>query len=379
MSIAVVDAREWQTLFDLRTGKKIFEDGPVIRMVQGVLERHPYPGDVDQQSNRWVSDTALDVIERYRPQFVFLSYAHQFFSSRFTPLSDAERKTMMEEVFSEAERFVRESGFVPVIVGTGDMTPIIGDIDLSRLDGLGVTSNWSARYAGLHDPSKRDMAFVASHPRIERVVSRNEWFELFGSVPAEPRRVPDYLLVAQEGWTYKAGGTPLRRTSWVPARSSSIPYMTPLGKVDAITDIAGLVEARLTHQPIALILIEGAGTRDFPQPCDLCSNGIEWFYYEPGEGQYLTLATGEHRIFDYPPGYKSYEEDDEKKEYPFSGYFRSIPSSTLGARFRGRSLAVGNRSMFMHMIPGADLSVECFARNLYNQGTMAVIHRMDKE
>ena len=347
-------------------------------MVKGVLERHPYPGDVDQQSNRWVSDTALDMIGRYRPRLVFLSYARQFFCSRFMPLTASERKAMVEAAISEAERFVRESGFVPVILGTGGMTPLIGDIDLSRLDGLAVTSNWSARYIGLHDPSERDLETVASHPRIERVVSRDEWLGLFGIRPAEPRRVPDYLLVAREGWVFKAGGFPLRRANWVQARSFSVPYMTPLGTVDAMTDIAGLIENHLADRPIALILIEGAGSRDFPRSCDLCSNGLGWFYYEPGEGQYLTLATGEQRIFDYPPGYKSYEEDDESKAYPLSGYFTSLPSDTLGNRFGGRSIAVGNRSMFMHIIPGADLSVECFARNLYNQGTMAVIHRMDK-
>lgn len=34
--------------------------------------------------------------------------------------------------------------------------------------------------------------------------------------------------------------------------------------------------------------------------------------------------------------------------------------------------------MFMHMAAGADISVECFARNLYNQGTLAVISYLDK-
>jgi hypothetical protein len=35
--------------------------------------------------------------------------------------------------------------------------------------------------------------------------------------------------------------------------------------------------------------------------------------------------------------------------------------------------------MFMHVVVGADISLECFARNLYNQGTTAVIHRQDKK
>jgi len=31
--------------------------------------------------------------------------------------------------------------------------------------------------------------------------------------------------------------------------------------------------------------------------------------------------------------------------------------------------------MFIHMIFGADVSIECFARNLYNQGCLGVIHK----
>ena len=50
----------------------------------------------------------------------------------------------------------------------------------------------------------------------------------------------------------------------------------------------------------------------------------------------------------------------------------------MGQRLSARSIAVGNRSMFPHMVSGTDVSVECFARNLYNQGCMGVIHRDDK-
>lgn len=38
----------------------------------------------------------------------------------------------------------------------------------------------------------------------------------------------------------------------------------------------------------------------------------------------------------------------------------------------------GRWSMCMHMAAGADISVECFARNLYNQETLAVISYLDR-
>jgi len=50
----------------------------------------------------------------------------------------------------------------------------------------------------------------------------------------------------------------------------------------------------------------------------------------------------------------------------------------MGEGICDRSIAVGNNSMFMHMVTGADMCVECFARNLSNQGALGVIHRQDK-
>ena len=70
MAQVIIDVRQWQNMFDLRTGEKLQQDSPTIRMMQGVLERHPYPGDTDLQSNRWVSETALDLIRVYEPRLV---------------------------------------------------------------------------------------------------------------------------------------------------------------------------------------------------------------------------------------------------------------------------------------------------------------------
>jgi hypothetical protein len=106
-----------------------------------------------------------------------------------------------------------------------------------------------------------------------------------------------------------------------------------------------------------------------------CINSVDWYYYEPGDAQYLTMTTGKHQVFAYPSGYQYHDENDAKKGWPFSGYFLNIPEHTVGMDFPGKSVAVGNHSMFVHMIFGADICIECFARNLYNQGCLGVIHR----
>jgi hypothetical protein len=373
MSLVIVDAREWQKVFDLRTGAVVSEESPEIRMVKGVLSRHHYPGDVENASNAWVSDTALDLIDKYRPQLACLCYAHQYFVSRYTPQTEAQRRDMINAVFEEVKRFVDASGYTPLIIGTGDLCAVAGELDLSRLEGLAISSHWSARYAGLHRPTPADLAYVRGLDHVERVVSRQEWIDLFPGAEHDPERIPEYLLIAREGWTFRTTGTPLRKAVMIPATSPNIPVATPLGSTGTITAIRKLIEANLSDERIALIIVEGIGVKDFPLPFQACNNHVGWFYYEPGEAQYLTVMTGGHQVFAYPTGYKYHDENDNNPDYPYSGYFKTIPEHTLGRDYRGKSIAVGNRSMLTHMVFGAKMAIECFARNLYNQGTMGVI------
>ena len=373
MSLAIIDAREWQNVFDLRTGLKRMDDSPTVRLVKEVLDKHPFPGDLDERANHWVTDTALDVLERYNPNFVFLTYAHQYYAMRFNQPNKAEQQRLIAEAFKEVERFEKESGFTPVVIGTGDMIEVKEYIDLSGLDGLAVTSHWLTRYAGLYSMTKGDLRCLKEHGGIERLVTREEFIELFSGEPVIAERLPELLAVAKEGYCFRS--TLLRRPLMIPAHNYCIPVSGPLNGVTAITDIVGKVEEALWNKKIALILMEGVGCNDFLRPYTTCSNGKEWYTYENGEAQYLTITTGRHQVFAYPAGNRSYLEDDENKEYPFSGYLTSIPEGTIGDRFGGRSVAVGNRSMFMHILTGTDIAFECFARNLSNQGCLGVIHR----
>lgn len=375
MSLAIVDAREWQNLLDLRTGKKTQDERSQTLMLRSILKRHPYPGDVDILSNRWVTDTALDLIDAYEPQLACVVYAHQYFAGRYTPMAEEQRKTMIEDVFSEIGRFTEKSGFTPAIVGSGDMVELAGEIDLSKVDGIAISSHWSARYAGLHRASARDLDYVTSNSAIERVVRRDEWISLFPGTSYQAERIPEYLLVAREGWTFVTTGTPIRKCLRIPGESFRIPISTTLGEAASITEIRALIHAHITKQKIALIIVEGLGVRDFLMPHVPCVNKVDWHYYEPGDGLYLTISTGAHQVFAHPSGYEYHDENDAKREYPFSGYFLDIPQHTLASDFPGKSIAVGNHSMFVHTIFGADICMECFARNLYNQGCLGVIHR----
>ncbi|OPY00120.1 MAG: hypothetical protein A4E58_00160 [Syntrophorhabdus sp. PtaB.Bin006] len=378
MSITVLDAREWQTALDLRTGEKAEPARPIVEIVKDVLRRHPYPGDMDPGSNRWVTDTALDLINGYRPRFVFLTYAAQYFSTRYNAMTKIERTEIIADAFLELERFIDATGFTAVVVGTGDMTPLLGLIDATGVDGLAVSTHWSARYAGLYEPSQDDLKLLNKHPHVERIVPRSEILSLFGGTPEQALRVPEYLMIARTGYAFRTISGAMKTPVMIPSSNFTVPVHTPGHIPQALTDIKNILEESLIEHQVALVIMEGVGLEDFLWPHTPCGNGKEWYYYEPNDAQYLTITTGEHRFLDYPTGYKYFDEVDTAKEYPFSGYFTSIPEGTFASRFPGKSIAVGNKSMFMHMVTGADICVECFARNLYNQGTMAVIHRDDK-
>jgi len=378
-SLAIIDAREWQNQFDLRTGDKSDERGPLVELMKEVLHRHHYPGDSDPGCNRWVTDTALDLITGYNPRFAFLTYAGQYFAGRLGAIDAPKRQAMMAELFLEIERFIGESGFTPIIVGRGGITPLVDVIDLSDLDGIGISTHWSARYAGLHEPSEADLKQLKLEQNIDRIVTKNEFLNLFGGGLENAQFLPDYLLVARRGYAFKALGCTSRKPVMIPDATHHIPFSSPLGQADEITAIRRVIDQGLQQgHKIAFIILEGVGCDDFPWAFTPCGNSRDWFCYEPGDAQHLAITTGRHRILEHPPGYLFHTEDAKENTYPLSGYFKEIPTETIGADFSGRSIAVGNKSMDMHMLTGADLCVECFARNHYNQGTLGVIHRQDK-
>jgi len=373
MSIAVIDAREWQRTFDLKTGASVATNDPTVGMVKEILARHPFPGDVEIAANNWVTDTTLDLIEKYDPQLACVTYSMPYFIFRFNEITAEEKATVIASVFREIHRLVQSSGFTPVIIGSGSLVPLKGYIDLSRLDGLAVASNWSTSYAGIHNPSTRDLEYIDNLPQVEKTVTKEDLLKLFAGSKEEGFRLPDYFVMAKEGYTYKAVGTTLRKPVRIPGHNYFIPVATDLGEVDSITQIRGLVEKNLPQKKIAVIIIEGVGLEDFPLPYKRCVNSVGWYFYETGELQFFAINMGKHNFLSYPQGYRYHEDDDEKQPYPFSGYFRDIPNDTIGAQMGLKRIAVGSRSMLTHATTGADICIECFARNLSNQGLMAVI------
>lgn len=374
MKIGLIDVIDWQAMVDFRDGRPVTVEHPLLGMAAEVIDQHPYPGDLVAGASKWVTDVALDMNNRYQPEFMLLNYANIYFGSVFMPPDKTAHAAQIREVFDEIQRFVEASGFTPVIVGLGDLVSRAGYINIVGLDGMAVAGGISAQYAGLYGASPRDLSSMASHPGVERIVTRDAFRAQFGGAPEFYSRFPDHLLVAREGYVFRGVGSGARRLYQVPKFDPYIPVHTSLGEADSITDVSGLVLQALRQRKVALILVEGVGCETFPLSFRPLSNAYHWHCYTMGDGQYLALTTGQHFVeYPYPPGYRYYVDDAEDKPYPFSGIFAEMPPHTIGQRYPGKSVAVGSRGILTHIIAGTDITIECFVRALYNHGVMAVV------
>lgn len=374
MDIGVIDVIDWQTTVDMRNGEPLQLDHPRIELASQICAAHPYPGDLTVEGARWVTEVALDLNARYAPDYFFLDYASLYFQSVFRPQSEAERAARVAQVFGQIERFLDATGFAPVIVGLGDLMPFNGYIDTLDLACLVSAAGMHTRGAGLFSPSERDLSRMADRQGVARIVSRADLRAELGGCEAFYAVCPDYIAFAEPGYAFRAVNVGCRPLHRMPGHDADLPIYSAFDGGEAMTDVPDLVLKGLQENKVALILVEGVGCETFPLAFRRISNSLHWYRYTMGLDQYLALTSGLHFVeYPYPPGYRYELYENVDKLYPFSGIFEYIPEQTIGRRFAGKSAAVGNRSILTHLAAGTDITVECFARALYNHGVMTVV------
>jgi len=374
VDIGVIDVIDWQTVVDMRDGEPAGSEHAGIDLASEVCASHPYPGDLTTEGTRWVTDVALDLNARYAPDYVFLDYAGLYLQGVFRPQTPSEWGGRVRGVFAEVERFLEATDFAPVIVGLGDLMPFRGYIDTLDLACLVSAAGMNTRGAGLFGPSEADLAKVADREGVSRVVSRGAFRAEFGGRDAFYEACPDAIAFAKPGYVFHGVNVGSRPLHQVPRPADYLPLHSPFAGGDSLTDVPQLVLQGLEEEKVALILVEGVGCETFPLSFRRVSNSFGWYRYTLSPDQYLALTSGRHLVdYPYPPGYRYELHDDVDAPYPFSGIFEYLPEETIGRRFEGRSVAVGNRSILTHLAAGTDIAVECFVRALYNHGVMATV------
>jgi len=374
MTVGLIDVIDWQTTIDFSDGRPIECEHPLVELAADLLPRYRYPGDLTSDADAWVTDMALLLNARYQPNFIFLDYAHPFITAMFRDQTEAEHNANVAATFAQIARFLEATDFTPVIVGLGDLCPMVDYIDITGFESLVSAGGMATRYAGLYNPSARDLSALDDLEGLARVVDREAFCSEFGGVPEHYQRFPDYLLASKEGYIFRGVGTIPRPLYSLPKYERHLPLHTSLGDAAGITDIPDLVLRGLTHEKVALILVEGVGCETFPLSYSPLDNTCNWHCYTVGDFQYLALTTGQHFTErPYHLAYRYFVDDVEDKPYPFSGVYTTLPADTIGRRYAGKSAAVGNRGMFTNLAAGVDIAIECFVRALYNHGAMAVL------
>ncbi len=387
MTYAVLDVREWDIAVDLETGAPLDTetcsiDSSMLNMARQVVKGYPYPGDFALESMEWVTDTALRLWKAYDPNFMFISYAQPGILGGVLDLTRDDWNDLVDRQFQNVDRFIKNTGYTPIIVGLGDMIPLKGYANLSNLDGIGYVRKANRRYAGLFSPSDDDLAKLGDMPGVERVVSKHDFIDLFGAAGSFEHKFPDYLVVAEEGYAFKTMGSSTRIGYKTIARNESIPVYAGLSnaRIHSIVDLRDAIIRNASRQRIALILLDGIGVKDFRGRYNLCDNSVYWYTYCQGDDSYLAISTGKHFQYgDYPPGWLDFTDDVESKTCPYDGFIERPVTDSIGNYLRNvlgvTSAAAGSRSTFTHLAAGADICVECCCCGLYNYGTKAVIYK----
>lgn len=369
--VGIIDVMEWNVCTDMETGRKAEWPGKKWEGITAILARHPYPGDLSAQGNVWVVDQALEMVETFSPSLMILHFANQTFRAMFGGTGDDELEAAFEDLEEQIDRFLDATSYEPLIVGMGGYSPLQGCVDLMRLDGLALGEGMTGTLAGLFNPTARDLGLLKRDTRVLRLVSRERFREHFGGSDAFYRRFPDYLVELEDGWGVRCAWVLARNPSRILRRDDRIPVGTALGDVKTLKDIRPLVESSAAAgRKVALILAEGWSLEDFPFEHSPCPNLLGWYRHDL-KSQLISIFSGKPVVEgEYPPVFRHYREDDV---YPFSVVFNEPSPDLLGRSVQGFSAAVGNRSILPHALFGADITVECYARALYNYGSMAVL------
>ena len=208
MAEILLDVNGWQSLFDFAGGepKDIPDARPDLALAQRIAAEHPYPGDTNPESFKWVTDTALDLYRSYSPDFFFLSYANTNLIKVNTETdADAYRNLNKLEV-SEAMRFAETTGYTPILVSTGDLKKFENIIDTENLESYLSLSTGDPYTAGLFEPTEKDLAYIE---RLEGLSfeKKESFCKKYPSMTeAAKEGLPDVMLFADEHYAFTRCG-----------------------------------------------------------------------------------------------------------------------------------------------------------------------------
>lgn len=373
--VGLIEVEGYSRLLDLRTGGAAEREPRLATAVAEITRRLPYPGDNREEADTWVTDVALKLLDVYPAELVMLDYAQALF---IAANRGAEQQRAFENVFNNIDRFLSVTGYKPLIFGCGGLEPVEELVDLEEILGDDrVFALSGGKYAYISSTALESIAPKrrAALESLSKIIDRKSFLDSLDGdwSPQFAENLGDYIAIANGGVVFRGLGSQGRRIHLTPLLGREVSVHTALEQPSDILDVAPIVKRAIASgDRVALIIVEGADTYDFPMPTAPCRNYSGEFVYQTPWQQYYTLSTGiPYYRYETPLSNRHWLQDN--RSYPFSGRFRRPAESALGQSIGDKkSLAIGNRSIITHVCLGADISAECYCCYMHNHGSLTV-------
>ena len=378
-ALGLLDVHGYQKLFDFRNGERVKCSSPLLSEVGELIHNSPYPGDEKPESDTWVTDLALKMVDLYEPDLVMLDYAQAWFLAMN---QSGDLDAAFQNVFSNVKRFLDNSGYTPMVIGLGGLEKVEKIIDMEALFKSTELTVSNGKYAHF---SRRAYQNVSQETLQElekywHLLTKQEYLDGFTTNYSKEfaDSVSEYIAVAKPGVSFKGMSSMSSFEKLTNSLDKHIPVYTTITPPTDLTQVAPIVsEAVCRGKKVALIMLEGVGLSNFPFPTvDKCQNHDGHFICQLQQ-QYITISTGvpySRSEYRFPLG-KDYWMKDYRP-YPFSARFYRYLNNTINKRIGNKkSISVGNRNIMTHVCLEADISVECYCCFRHNFGTMAVFQQ----
>jgi hypothetical protein len=378
MAHLILDAEGWQNVVDFKTGESLQSwDNPVVDDMLPILSALPYPGDANLDSIEWTGEMGKALYDYYKPDFIMLAYATADFVKSSVPQSAKEEAETHRRLFASAEDFLTHTGCTPLIIGTGGMSEIRGELIEPHMRNRFSQTNGLNPYAGLFRAARGEIEGLANIPHT-RLFTKADVRRDFPEADEDYiATLPDAILLRESGYAFSRSGYRGMRMLKSPDVEDTLPIHTTLPLPRHITDTRRVIDEAIDEgKRVALIILEACGAKDFLIPHASLPASDKWMIYAGGMSQYSAILSGE-------PFYRSsvslihdsLTRQHRSPLYPYSQFSDGhLPENALGRREGVRTAAVGSRSIFTHSMTQADICVECQARQMVASGLLALIN-----
>ena len=379
MAQIILDSGGWHDVIDFETGDSLESwDNPVIDDVIGIISGLPYPGEVNPDSIEWTTSVGKALYDYNQPDFIMLSYATPYFIKSTVPSAPEDEKELNRRLFSSVQDFLSYTGYVPVIVGSGGMTDIIGEVLPTSLRGRVNQGMGSFPYGGIFHATEDEMESVGKIPHT-KLVTRDDFMKDFPQAGEDfIAELPDGLLLLEEtGYVFSRAGIRGMTLYKTPNVTGELPVYTTLQTPGHITDVRRVIEEALDDgDKAALIVLDGIGAEDFLVPYGMMPANDKWMLYASTMSQYMALLSGQPFYECAAPlvhEHRPYK--DRSNRHPYAQFTdKDMPSNVLGRKKGIKTAAAGSRSMITHSVSQADISIECHARQMIPSGILAMVN-----